>query len=110
MSADHRPNPLERLKLDIRALAERERKWPILVQVPRNRALDLVGMNAQKWAEGARGLLTEDEIDDILERTFKEGPSALTGLHVGTIRIKVADRMEDDCDELTILESRPLGE
>lgn len=110
MSADPRPNPLERLKLDIRALAERERKWPILVQVPRNRALDLVGMNAKKWAEGSRGFLSEDEIDDLLSRTAKAGPSALTGLQVGTIRIQVADRMEDDCDELTILESRPLGE
>lgn len=109
-SPTHRPNPLEQLKLDIRALADCERKWPTHIQVPRVRALDLVGMNAQRWAEGTHGLLTEVEIDDILNRTTKDGPAGLTGLYVGTTRITVAARVEDDCDDLTILEGRPMGE
>jgi len=91
-------------------LAERERKWPTHVQVPRERAMPLVGLNAQRWAEGTHGLLTEAEIDDLLNRTSKAGPSGLTGLYVGTTRITVAARVEDDCDDLTILEGRPMGE
>ncbi len=105
-----RLNPLEQLRQDLRALAERARVWPTHVQVPRERAMDLVGMNAQRWAEGTHGLLTEAEIDELLTRTFKEGPSALTGLYVGTTRLTVAARVEDDCDDLTILEGRTRGD
>ena len=103
-----RPNPLEQLKEDIRALQDRERKWAAVVQVPLDRANDIVGMDAQRWREGSRGFLSENEIDDILSRTFAEGPSALTGLTFGVTRITVASRVEDDCDELTILEGRAM--
>ena len=105
-----RLNPLAQLRQDLRALADRERVWPTHVQVPRERAMDLVGMNAQRWAEGTHGLLTEVEIDELLTRTFKEGPSALTGLYVVTTRLTVAARVEDDCADLTILDGRPMGD
>jgi hypothetical protein len=75
-----RPNPLEQLKNDIRALQERERIWAALVQLPLNRAYDLVGMNAQRWRDGSQGLLSEYEIDDILNRTTAKGPTGLNGL------------------------------
>jgi hypothetical protein len=103
-----RPNPLEQLKDDIRALQERERIWPTLVQVPRDRAYDLVGMNAQRWREGSRGMLDDDEIDDILNRTTAQGPTGLTGLSFGPVKITVAARVEDDCDQLKIIQGRPM--
>ena len=105
-----RPNPLEQLRQDLRALADRERVWPTHVQVPRKRAKELLKLNAQRWAEETYGLLTEAEISELMNRTSKEGQSGLTGLYVGATRLKVAARVEDDCADLTILEGRPMGD
>lgn len=103
-----RSNPLEQLKDDIRALQNRERRWAAVVQVPRVRANALVGMNAERWREGSRGFLSDDEIDDLLSRTSAQGAVGLNGLSFGPTRIVVAEGVEDDCDAITILEGRPL--
>jgi hypothetical protein len=101
-------NPLAILENDIEALAERERRWPVLVQIPRKRARKLMKLTAGKWAEFSRGLMSEKEIEERTQGAFyPDGEAALSGLYVGGTRIKVASGVGDDCGELVVLEWRP---
>jgi len=101
-------NPLKVLKNDIQALEQRERIWAEIVQVPRKRAHELVGMNAEKWCDGSSGFLNESQIDKILRDTCIHGASALNGLTFGFCRITVASGVESDCSEVKIIKGKPM--
>lgn len=103
-----RSNQLEQLRADICALEDREHREAHVVQVPRERANDIVGMDAQQWREGSRGFLSDSEIDDILTRISADGPLAIRAVRFGNTHIEVASSVEDDCGELTILEGPPM--
>ena len=97
-------NPLERLKSDIQALTKREGKSVRVVQVPLNRTTDIAGMNREKWREGSRGFLSDAEIGHLMAQVDESGPSGLSGLTFGETRILVAQRIEDDCSDLRIVD------
>lgn len=106
--AQPRTNPLPRLASEIQALEKREKKWASVVQVPRKRARELMGMTAQGWRDASQDQLSDEEIDDILNRTDAQGESGLNGLKVCGACIFVASRIKDDCENLLIIEGTPM--
>jgi hypothetical protein len=99
-------NPLRQLRDDVRTLQKQHRHLIFDVKVPRVRASEVLSMTAADWESGSSSFLGESDFDYVQKRHHEMGPSALTGLTFGFTRIIVADNVEDDCELLTVVNSR----
>ncbi|MDB6119533.1 MAG: hypothetical protein JWO08_3314 [Verrucomicrobiaceae bacterium] len=99
-----RPNPFTQLKLEIQELQRRTLGYIKTIQVPTARANEICTMDFDEWKEGAP-FLFDSQIGKIIERCPVEGAAVLNELKLGYVSLAIADRVEDDCNELVILKT-----
>ena len=93
-------NPMQRLMNDLVALADRERQWPFVVQVPRSRAAEFGALTLLQWREFALGLA-----DAEIEQRLKKGVLAIDEMEIAGVQLTVAGRDDDDCAEVRSLDT-----
>ncbi len=97
--------PFQRLIADLDALSIEERQWPYSVQIPRARAAEFCQLEVAEWQRFALDASLEE-----IQRRRAAGLLALNGLEILGVELCVAEREEDDCRKLRMLDCIELGD
>lgn len=100
---------IEQLKEAIYRAEEESGQYASLVQVPIRFARRFCGWDPDDWHEYLGEWFSRKECGTIADDFFRRGEKALEKLKFGLISLRVASRIEDDVEQVTILEGIPTS-